>query len=285
MFKNISDTLRWIGSHFLGLLFVLIVLIVILPSGKPDNFNANLQEIELKGPIMTSDDILKQIEDAKNNDKIKGVLFSINSPGGAVAPSIDISYAIKELSKTKPVLVYGGDVMASGGYYSAIYANKIMANPGSMIGSIGVIMEGANIDPLLKKIGIETQIIKQGKYKEVGTMSREWTDEERAELETLTRDTYDLFVKDVTIARKLNTKNMTQYADAHIYSALRAKNVGLIDMIGTKSQAKEEIKKMSNVKEAKWKEKDKVDQFFDKLSSETASKISSYIFGLKATLF
>ncbi|CUV65601.1 Protease IV [Sulfurovum sp. enrichment culture clone C5] len=285
MFKTISDVLKWIGSHFLGLLFVLIVLIIILPSEKPKNFNANLQEIELKGPIMSSDDILKQIEDAKDNEKIKGVLFSINSPGGAVAPSIDIAYAIKDLSKTKPVLVYGGDVMASGGYYSAIYANKIMANPGSMIGSIGVIMEGANIDPLLKKIGIETQIVKQGRYKEIGTMSREWTEEERKELETITRDTYDLFVKDVTSARKLNIKNMDQYADAHVYSALRAKNVGLIDLIGTKQQAKEEIKKMSNVKEAKWKEKDKVDQFFDKLSSETASKISSYIFGLKATMF
>lgn len=284
MFKTISDVLKWIGSHFLGLLFVLIVLIIILPSGKPDNFNANLQEIELKGPIISSDDILKQIEDAKDNEKIKGVLFSINSPGGAVAPSIDIAYAIKDLSKTKPVLVYGGDVMASGGYYSAIYANKIMANPGSMIGSIGVIMEGANIDPLLKKIGIETQIVKQGRYKEIGTMSREWTDEERKELETITRDTYDLFVKDVTSARKLNIKNMDQYADAHVYSAIRAKNVGLIDLIGTKQQAKEEIKKMSNVKEAKWKEKDKVDQFFEKLSSETASKISSYIFGLKAVL-
>lgn len=284
MFKTISDVLRWIGSHFLGLLFVLIVLIIILPSEKPKNFNANLQEIELKGPIMSSDDILKQIEDAKDNEKIKGVLFSINSPGGAVAPSIDIAYAIKDLSKTKPVLVYGGDVMASGGYYSAIYANKIMANPGSMIGSIGVIMEGANIDPLLKKIGIETQIVKQGRYKEIGTMSREWTDEERKELETITRDTYDLFVKDVTSARKLNIKNMDQYADAHVYSAIRAKNVGLIDLIGTKQQAKEEIKKMSNVKEAKWKEKDKVDQFFEKLSSETASKISSYIFGLKAVL-
>ncbi|MDD5359953.1 MAG: signal peptide peptidase SppA [Sulfurovaceae bacterium] len=284
MFKTISDTLKWIGSHFLGLLFVLILLMIILPSGKPSNFDANLQEIELKGPIMSSDDILKQIDDAKNNEKIKGVLFSINSPGGGVAPSIDISYAIKDLSKTKPVLVYGGDVMASGGYYSAIYANKIMANPGSMIGSIGVIMEGANMEPLFKKIGIDTQIVKQGKYKEIGTMSREWTPEERSELETLTRDTYDLFVKDVTIARKLDIKNMGQYADAHVYSALRAKSVGLIDLIGTKQQAKEEIQKMSNVKKAKWKEKDKVDKFFEKLSSETASKISSYLFGLKATL-
>lgn len=284
MFKKISDALKWIGSHFLGLLFVLIVLMVIIPDNDGAIDNSNLQEIELTGPIMSSDEILEQIDDAKNNKKIKGVLFSINSPGGAVAPSIDISYAIRDLSLTKPVLAYGGDVMASGGYYSAIYANKIMANPGSLVGSIGVIMEGANIDPLLKKVGIETQIVKQGAYKEVGTMSREWTPEERKELETLTKDTYDLFVKDVTMARKLNIANMKNYANAHVYSASRAKSVGLIDLIGTKQQAKKEIEKMANVKEAKWKEKDKVDKFFDKLSSETASKISSYIFGLKAAL-
>ncbi|KIM04684.1 MAG: endopeptidase IV [Sulfurovum sp. AS07-7] len=284
MFKKISDALKWIGSHFLGLLFILIVLMVIMPNNDGAIDNSNLQEIELKGPIISSDEILKEIEEAKNNKRIKGILFSINSPGGAVAPSIDISYAIRDLSQIKPVLAYGGDVMASGGYYSAIYASKIMANPGSIVGSIGVIMEGANIDPLLKKVGIETQIVKQGTYKEVGTMSREWTPQERKELETLTKDTYDLFVKDVTMARKLNIANIKNYADAHVYSASRAKNVGLIDLIGTKQQAKKEIEKMANVKEAKWKEKDKFDIFFDKLSSETASKISSYIFGLKAVL-
>lgn len=284
MFKKISDALKWIGSHFLGLLFVLIVLMMIMPREANIDHNANLQEIELKGPIISSDEILKEIDEAKNNEKIKGVLFSVNSPGGAVAPSIDISYAIKDLSLSKPVLAYGGDVMASGGYYSVIYATKIMANPGSLVGSIGVIMEGANIEPFMKKIGIETQTIKQGIYKEVGTMSREWTPEERKELETLTKDTYDLFVKDVTTARKLNIANMKNYADAHVYSAARAKSVGLVDMIGTKMQAKKEIEKMANVKEANWKEKDKVDRFFDKLSSETASKISSYIFGLKAVI-
>jgi len=284
MFKKISDALKWIGSHFLGLLFVLIVLMIIIPDNDGAIDNSNLQEIELKGPIISSDEILKEIEEAKNNEKIKGVLFSVNSPGGAVAPSIDISYAIKDLALSKPVLAYGGDVMASGGYYSVIYATKIMANPGSLVGSIGVIMEGANVEPLMKKIGIETQTIKQGTYKEVGTMSREWTADERKELQTLTKDTYDLFVKDVTTARKLNIANMKNYADAHVYSAARAKSVGLVDMIGTKMQAKKEIEKIENVKEAKWKEKDKVDRFFDKLSSETASKISSYLFGLKAAL-
>lgn len=284
MFQKISDILKWIGSHFFGMLFVLIVLIVIWPEGEGPTSNANLQEIQLNGPILTSDAILKEIDEARENPKIKGVLFAINSPGGAVAPSIDIAYAIKELAATKPVIAYAGDVMASGGYYSAIYGTKIMANPGAMVGSIGVIMEGANIEPLMQKIGVKTQIVKQGTYKEIGTMTREWTPAERLELETLTRDTYEVFLKDVSTARKLNPANAANYADAHVFSAARAKSVGLVDMIGTKQQAKKEVAKLSNVEEARWKEKDKMDQFIEKVSSETSAKISSYLFGMKATL-
>lgn len=283
MFKTISDILKWIGSHFWGMIFVLIVLIVIWPEGERPTSNANLQDIQLNGPILNSDAIIKEIEEARDNPKIKGVLFSINSPGGAVAPSIDIAYAIKELAALKPVIAYGGDVMASGGYYSAIYATKIIANPGGMVGSIGVIMEGANIEPLMQKIGVKTQIVKQGTYKEIGTMTREWTPQERQELETLTRDAYVMFVKDVTIARKLNPANAKNYADAHVYSAARAQSVGLVDMVGTKQQAKKEIIKLSKVTDPKWKEKDKMEQFFDRVSSETSAKIYSYLFGLKAT--
>lgn len=284
MFKTISDILKWIGSHFLGMLFVLIVLMVIWPEEERPTSNANLQEIQLNGPILNSDAIIKEIEEAKSNTKIKGVLFSINSPGGAVAPSIDIAYAIKELAALKPVIAYGGDVMASGGYYSAIYATKIIANPGGMVGSIGVIMEGANIEPLMEKIGIKTQIVKQGTYKEIGTMTREWTPQERQELETLTKDTYDMFVKDVLSARKLNPANAANFADAHVYSAARAQSVGLIDMVGTKQQAKKEMVKLSKVAEPKWKEKDKMEQFLDKVSNQASAKISSYLFGMKATL-
>jgi protease-4 len=284
MFSRISEIIKWIGSHFFGMLFLLIVLMVIWPSSDGLAGKANLAEIKLDGIIMNSDNVIKEIEEARDNKKIQGVLFTINSPGGAVAPSIDISYAIKELAAKKPVLAYSGDVMASGGYYSAIYATKIISNPGSMVGSIGVIMEGADIQPLLDKIGIKTQIVKQGTYKEIGTMTRKWTEQERSELETLTRDTYELFVKDVAIARKLDPANKANYADAHVYSASRAKNVGLVDMIGTKQQAKKELIKMAKVKEPIWSEKDKVDKFFDRVSSEASSKISSYLFGLKATM-
>jgi protease-4 len=266
------------------MLFLLIALVVFMPETDTPLSTANLQEIKLTGPIITADKIVKEIEDAQKDKKIKGVLLNVNSPGGAVPPSIEIAYAIKELQKHKPVIAYASGIMASGSYYSSIYAQKIIANPGSIVGSIGVIMQSANVKELMDTIGVKTQIVKQGTYKEAGTPTREWTAEERAELETLTKDTYDLFVKDVAAARGLEINASKSYADAHIFSSKRAKEVGLIDEIGVKSQAKAELVKEANVTKAVWKEKDKLESFMDKLGAETILKVQSYFYGLKASL-
>jgi protease-4 len=233
---------------------------------------------------MSSDIIIEEIQKAQNNPRIKGVLFTVNSPGGAVPPSIEIAYAIKELQKHKPVIAYASGIMASGSYYSSIYANKIIANPGSIIGSIGVIMESANIKELMDKIGIKPQIVKQGTYKEAGTPTREWTPEERSELERLTKDTYDLFVKDVATARGLEINNSSTYADAHIFSAKRAKEVGLIDAIGTKTIAKKAVAALAKIKNPVWKEKDKFETFIDKLGTKSIIMLQNYFYGLKASL-
>lgn len=284
MFKTLGNIVKWIGQHFMGMIFLLIAFVVLTPSSTTQLTTANLQEIKLIGPIMTADAILKEIAAAQKDPKIKGVLLDINSPGGSVPPSIEIAYAIKELKKHKPVVAYASGIMASGSYYAAIYANTIIANPGSIVGSIGVIMESANMEELMKTIGIKTQIVKQGTYKEAGTPTREWTAEERAELETLTKDTYELFVKDVAEARGLDVKNDKVYADAHIFSSKRAKDAGLIDMVGVKSQAKAEVVKLSKVKKPSWKEKDKLESFLDQLGAKTMMDVRSYFYGLKASI-
>jgi protease-4 len=284
MFSTLGKIVKWIGEHFKGMLFLLIALVVFMPETDTPLSTANLQEIKLTGPIITADKIVKEIEDAQKDKKIKGVLLNVNSPGGAVPPSIEIAYAIKELQKHKPVIAYASGIMASGSYYSSIYAQKIIANPGSIVGSIGVIMQSANVKELMDTIGVKTQIVKQGTYKEAGTPTREWTAEERAELETLTKDTYDLFVKDVAAARGLEINASKSYADAHIFSSKRAKEVGLIDEIGVKSQAKAELMKEANITKAVWKEKDKLESFMDKLGAETILKVQSYFYGLKASL-
>jgi len=284
MFKTLGNIIKWIGEHFKGMLFLLIVLVVLMPKSTTPLNPANLQEIQLFGPIMDADKIVKEIEKAQKNSHIKGVLLTVNSPGGAVPPSIEIAYAIKELQKHKPVIAYASGIMASGSYYSSIYAQKIIANPGAIVGSIGVIMESANIKELMDKIGVKTQIVKQGTFKEAGTPTREWTAEERAELETLTKDTYELFVKDVAAARGLDVNASKSYADAHIFSSKRAKEVGLIDTIGIKSQAKAELIKVSNVIKPVWKKKDKFEAFMESLETKSILKVQSYFYGLKASL-
>ena len=285
MFSTIGKFIKWIGEHFKGMLFLLIVAVVFMPKSSTPLETANLQEIKLSGPIMSADSILKEIEKAQKDTNIKGVLLNVNSPGGAVPPSIEISYAIKELQTHKPVIAYASGIMASGSYYASIYAKKIIANPGSIVGSIGVIMESADISELMKTIGVKTQTVKQGTYKEAGTPTRKWTKEERAELETLTKDTYELFVSDVASARGLKTEDAKTYADAHIFSSKRAKEAGLIDAIGVKSEAKTMLRKEANVTKAVWKKKDKFDSFMDKLEGKSMLHIQNYFYGLKSSLF
>jgi protease-4 len=284
MFSMISRIIQWIGRHFMGMLFLLIVLVVFMPKEKPTN-PANLQEIKLSGPIMGSDKVLKQIEEARTNSRIKGVLFTVNSPGGAVPPSVEISYAIRRLALSKPVIAYASGIMASGSYYSALYANQIIANPGSIIGSIGVIMESANVQELMQKIGIEPQVIKEGAYKEAGTPTRAWTREERAELQQLTKDTYNLFVGDVSQARGLDPKDAKIYADAHIFLAKRAKEVGLIDEVGVKSDAKEALLKLSGVKKPIWKKRDKFESLLEEIAQEASALVQGQFYGLKSSIW
>ncbi|RLA69481.1 MAG: signal peptide peptidase SppA [Epsilonproteobacteria bacterium] len=284
MFSAIGKTIKWIGQHFMGMLFLLIAFVVLMPTSTTQLIPSNLQEIKLIGPIMDADAILKEIESAQKDSSIKGVLLNVNSPGGAVPPSIEIAYAIKELKKHKPVVAYASGIMASGSYYASIYANTIIANPGSIVGSIGVIMESANVEELMNTIGVKTQIVKQGTYKEAGTPTREWTPEERAELETLTKDTYELFVKDVAKARGLDVNRSKEYADAHIFSAARAKNAGLIDRVAVISQAKAEVQKLAKVKKPSWKEKDKLESFIDQLGTKSIMQLQSYFYGLKSSI-
>ena len=285
MFSTIGKIIKWIGDHFKGMLFLLILAVVFMPSSDTAVSNANLQEIKLSGPIMSAEKIVKEIEEAQKAKNIKGVLLNVNSPGGSVPPSIEIAYAIKELQKHKPVIAYASGIMASGSYYASIYAKKIIANPGSIVGSIGVIMESADVSKLMHTIGVKTQVVKQGTYKEAGTPTRQWTDEEREELETLTKDTYELFVSDVAEARGLKVEDAKKYADAHIFSSKRAKEVGLIDAIGIKNDACSMLMTEANITNPIWKKKDKLESFMEELSTKSIFKIQNYFYGLKSSLF
>jgi len=276
LFSPITAPIRFIQRNFKATLLVIILVSLYSNSTKDSLKPANLQEIVLSGAIMNSDDIVDKIQKAKRNKNIKGVLLIINSPGGAVAPSIEIAYAIRELNRLKPVITYAAGTIASGSYYSAIWSSKIIANPGSMVGSIGVIMQSYDASKLMNTIGIKTQTVKAGTYKEAGTPTRAWSKDERAELNKVIKDTYNMFITDVANARKLDVKNHKQFADAHIFTASQAKKVGLIDEVDTISRAREVLIMKTKVKEPIWKKKDKMEKFMEKLVQGTISNIGIY---------
>ncbi len=287
LFSPIIAILDFITKYFKTIVFLTIVYFVVFDTNEATltstQSNANLQKIELNGPIMDASKVLEQINQAKNSSNIKGVLFVVNSPGGAVAPSVEIAYAIKELKAVKPVVAYASGVMASGSYYASIWADKIIANPGSMVGSIGVIFQGANVEELMEKIGVKTQTVKIGKYKEAGTPTRPWATYEKEELEKVINDTYDMFISDVSSARKLKKENHKEFADAHIFTARQAKTVKLVDEVATLSYAQDELVKLSKVGSPIWKKEDKFDKFLDRLISEAITNFSvNFMDGLKA---
>jgi protease IV len=273
---SIAEGIRFIQANFKATLLVLFILWLFIPSGEDGITPHNLEKISLSGPILDATSIVKQLNDAGENKDIKGVLFSIDSPGGAVAPSVEIAYAVKRLRETKPVVVYAAGIMASGGYYSAIWGNEIIANPGSMIGSIGVIIEGADISELMEKVGVKTQVVHAGTYKQVGTFERQWSNIERAELEKVIHGTYDLFVSDVVRARHLDANLSSEFADAHIFTAAQAKKVKLIDAIGVEFDAKKRVAELANVEKPVWNKEDPMDKFFKRFAAEGATLAHMY---------
>ena len=286
LFSPIIAILDFITKYFKTIVFLTIMYFIVVPSDEnivDGNIHANLQKIELTGPIMDVSKVLEDIQKAKEDKNIKGVLFVVDSPGGSVAPSVELAYAIKELREVKPVIAYASGVIASGSYYASIWANQIIANPGSMVGSIGVIMQGVNTEELMKKIGVSTQTVKAGKYKESGTPTRKWFDYEEKQLQSVIDDTYNMFISDVASARNLDVKNHTIFADAKIFTSKQAKNVGLIDEVATLSYAQESLIKLSKVEKPVWSKEDKFEKFMNKFMSEAISNISmSLLSGLKA---
>ena len=286
LFLPVIWFLDFITKYFKTIVFLTIVYFIFFSTAEDETiakYNANLQKIDLIGQIIDPSKVLEDIERASNDSNIKGVLFVIDSPGGAVAPSVEIAYAIKELSMKKPVVAYASGTIASGSYYASIWADKIIANPGSIVGSIGVIMQGFEASKLLENIGISSQTIKAGKYKESGTFTRKWTNDEEQELQGVINSTYNMFISDVADARKLDIKKHTSFADAKIFTAYQAKDVGLVDEVATLNFAKYSLIELSKVEKPIWKKEDKFEKFMDKLMSQAISKVLiNFSSGLKA---
>ncbi|HEA7201884.1 TPA: signal peptide peptidase SppA [Campylobacter jejuni] len=273
-FKALGCGIKFINTYFKTFVLLLIVIWILIPSANSSSNLANLERIDLKGEIFDSSAVLEKIINAKNDSNIKGVLFVIDSPGGAFAPSMELALAIKDLKIKKPVLVYASGTMASGSYLAGVGANKILANPASFIGSIGVIMQGADLSGLANKLGIKEQTIQAGEFKSAGTFARAWNENERNFLQGLIDQSYDLFTDFVAKERALDLNKKDQWANARVFLAAKAKELGLIDELSNYENAKKELEKLANVSNPVWKEEDKIDKFLNRLEGQTSSLIS-----------
>ena len=280
--------LDFINKYFKALLFLFVVLLVIFAGGdESENNPPNVAKLHLTMPIYESESFAHAVKKIKENENIKGVLLVIDSPGGLVGASIEIADMIKDLAQKMPVIAYVQGSMASGSYYAGMYANEIYANRGALIGSVGVIFSGINIEELMQKVGVKEQGIKAGAFKEIGTMTRKWSEEERQFLENLLQEQYAMFYSDVLQARgeKLKSKDYHDFAEGKVFSANKALELGLIDKVESMQGAMEALRQKVGVDKLIWLEKDKFETYMDKLFDTMSSKILSFsIPSLKATL-
>lgn len=271
-----------IVKFILKTIVVVIVLIVTINTLSILNTNtssdtANLAQINLTEPIIDSSNIVEKIEKVMKNDNIKAVLLYIDSPGGSMSASYEISDAIKALNDKKPVVAYVSGTMASGSYLGGMHTSRILANKGAIIGSIGVIMQGFNIEKLAHKIGVYEQTVSAGEYKQAGTFMREWNDNEKKAMQSLADKSYELFVKEVADSRKLDVDNKDRWANARIFLAQEAKDLGLIDEISTYYGAKSYVEKISKVDNPSWQKEMLLDKFLNKLSTQLSQNILSFL--------
>jgi len=188
--------------------------------------------VRIEGTISDVDYLVEEIEENRRDKTIDAVVIRIDSPGGGVASSQELYEAISRLRMEKPVVASLGSVAASGGYYAAVAADSIVANPGTLTGSIGVILDFPTARDLMEKLGIRYETFKSGALKDMGTFAREPTEEEEAVFDGLIADVYDQFVEAVADGRGLSRAEVERLADGRVFSGRQAKEVRLVDTLG-----------------------------------------------------
>jgi protease-4 len=197
-----------------------------------------LAVIELKEVIVSSEEIVRQFKKYGNDKSIKGIVFRVESPGGGVAASQEIYEEVKKVrEKGKPVVVSMGSVAASGGYYVSCGSSRIVANRGTLTGSIGVIMQFIHFNKLMDKVGVDATTIKTGKLKDAGSPMRPSTEEDKKYFDAITNDVYNQFIEVVVEERDLPREIVLGLADGRVFTGEQALDVGLIDTLGTYEDA------------------------------------------------
>ena len=220
------------------------------PSGEGGQplFGPRVAVVELEGMIAEVDDLVREVKSHRENPQVKAVVIRINSPGGVVGPTQELHQALMRVREAgKPVVASLGSIAASGGYYTAVAADRIFANPGTLTGSIGFIMQMANVENLFKKVGVEYVVVKAGHYKDLGNFSRPMTPEERRVLQTLLDDVHGQFIDAVAKGRKLDRAEVVKFADGRVFSGVQARDLKMVDALGSFEDAVNEAAKLAGL--------------------------------------
>ena len=197
-------------------------------------FGDKIAIVEVKGVITQSSGVIEDLQQYLADDGVKAIVLRVDSPGGGVGPAQEIYREIMRIRSTskKKVVTSMGSVAASGGYYIACASDRIVANPGTITGSIGVIMQFSNLEELLKKIGVKGVVLKSGEHKDIGSPFREMTPEEKGIMQEVIDNVHQQFIQAVADGRKLERSKVAQIADGRILTGEQAKNLGLVDQLG-----------------------------------------------------
>jgi len=270
----------------LGALFFGIVFLVSLLSGNKRTSSPlqvvgadRIALVKLEGLLVTSEHVVEELNDYAEDSSIKAIVIRIDSPGGGVVASQEIYNAIKNARhEGKKVVASMGTVAASGGYYVAAAADRIIANPGTLTGSIGVKMEFANIEKLLEKIGVKGTVVKAGEYKDVGSPFRDMSEPEKKILQDVIDDVHTQFIKAVAEGRNLPEADVRTIADGRIFTGRQALDLKLVDQLGDLTDSVKVAGELVGIKgKPRVIEKRRKIPFFDYLKEESAAWIADVI--------
>ena len=227
-----------IGGAFLFMFGFLVLMFIGLTMSDGDvsfsSLGGSIGVIPMAGVMdeSTGRPVIEYLERWRDNRSIKAIVVHVNSPGGGTAIAQEIHDAILDVRDEKPVVVAMAEVAASGGYYIACAADRIVANPGTLTGSIGTIISFHTFQGIFDKVGIGTETIKSGEFKDVGDYSREMTNEEELMLKAVVMDGYEQFVEAIATGRNMDREDVYAVADGSVYTGLQAYNLGLVDTLG-----------------------------------------------------
>jgi len=275
-----------IGSIFILIFFGISVLMLsVLPESSAKSLlsGGSIGVIEINSVITESQPMLEQIKKYREDKSIKAILVRIDSPGGGVGPAQEIYSELLKTRTAKPIVASLGGTAASGGYYIACAANTIVANPGTLTGSIGAIMEFMNVQGLYQWAGVSNEVIKSGQHKDMGSWARNLTNDEKKLLQGVVDDVLTQFVQAISDGRKIPADEIVPLADGRIFTGEQALNLGLVDKIGNFNDAVDTAAEMGHITgkptlvRMKEKKLDMLDLFLDNVGGRFQGRLEQFL--------